>query len=193
MNVAFLAFLLAGVGIRMAFPLVSLEGEAIWLVKSAPVPVGQLVLAKFFGALPLLLALGVGLGLAVAGRLELSPALALAAPLAGAFAAFAVAGLGVGLGAAFPKFDSTNPAEIPLSTGGLLYMAGSMTYAGLSTLLFAYPAWRTLARGVRSGFNWSSGEGLLVLGLLLVVTAAFTVLPLWFGTARLARWEPGLD
>ena len=36
MNVAFLAFLLSGVGVRLAFPLVSLEGEAVWLLRTAP-------------------------------------------------------------------------------------------------------------------------------------------------------------
>src|SRR5690606_21895152 len=89
MNVAFLGFLLAGVGVRLAFPLVSLEGEAVWILKTAPVRAWRLVLAKFLGALPPMLILGVGLGVAVAGRLELSPALAFAAPLAGALAAFA--------------------------------------------------------------------------------------------------------
>src|SRR5690606_35265642 len=61
LNVALMAFLLAGVGVRVAFPLVSLEGEGFWLVRTAPVRARQVVLAKFFGALPLLLALGVGL------------------------------------------------------------------------------------------------------------------------------------
>src|SRR5690606_25278390 len=54
LNVAFLAFLLAGVGIRLAFPLVSLEGEALWLLRSAPVRARRLVAAKFLGVLPVL-------------------------------------------------------------------------------------------------------------------------------------------
>src|SRR5690606_3630914 len=120
MNVAFLAFLLSGVGIRLSFPPVSLEGEACWPLRCAPVPAWRVVLAKFAGSLPLMLLLGTGLGLAVAGRLELSPTLAFATPLAGALAAVAITALGVGLGAAFPRFDSTNPAEIPMSSGGLL-------------------------------------------------------------------------
>jgi len=190
LNVALLAFLLAGVGVRVAFPLVSLEGEGFWLVRTAPVRARQVVLSKFLGALPLLLALGVGLGVAVSGRLELSPALAFAAPLAGGAAAFAVAGLGVGLGAAFPRFDAANPAEIPMSTGGVAYMVASMAYAAVLTLLFAYPSWRTLRAGA-SAFRWASAEGALVLGLVALVAAAFTVLPLVFGSARLARWEPG--
>lgn len=205
LNVAFLAFLLAGVGIRLAFPLVSLEGEALWLLRTAPVRSWRLVAAKFLGVAPLLLAMGISLGWAVAGRLELSPTLALAAPLSGALSALAVAGLGVGLGAAFPRFDSTNPSEIAVSSGGLLYMVGAFIYAGLAAVLFAYPAWRAIVptalwRGsVGSGsvgvgvgpFSWGSPEGLVVLGALLVLTLGFTLIPLAVGSARLARWEPG--
>ena len=189
MNVAFLGFLLAGVGVRLAFPLVSLEGEAMWILKTAPVRAWRLVLAKFLGALPPMLVLGVGLGLAVAGRLELSPALALAAPLAGGLAAFATAGLGVGLGAAFPRFDSVNPHEVAVSSGGLLYMSLAMAYSAVSTVLFAYPAWRSLVGG-QGAFGWTEPDGLLVLAALVLVCAAFTVLPLALGSRRLARWEP---
>ena len=189
MNVAFLAFLLAGVGVRLAFPLVSLEGEAVWLLRTAPVRAWRVVFAKFLGALQPMLALGIGLGAAVAGRLELSPALAFAAPLAGGLAAFATAGLGVGLGAAFPRFDSVNPHEVAVSSGGLLYMALSLAYAALSTLLFAYPSWRALVGGGAS-FSWAAPDGLLVLAGLLVLCGLFTLVPLLAGSRRLSRWEP---
>ena len=189
MNVAFLAFLLAGVGVRLAFPLVSLEGEAVWLLRTAPVRAWRVVFAKFLGALPPMLALGVGLGAAVANRLELSPALAVAAPLAGGLAAFATAGLGVGLGAAFPRFDSVNPHEVAVSSGGLLYMALSLAYAAVSTLLFAYPSWRALVGG-RAAFSWTAPDGLLVLAALVVVCGLFTLVPLLLGSRRLSRWEP---
>lgn len=191
MNVAFLAFLLSGVGIRLSFPLVSLEGDAFWLLRCAPLPAWRIVLAKFWGSLPLMVLLGSGLGFAVASRLDLSPALALATPLTGALAAFAITGLGVGLGAAFPRFASTNPAEIPMSSGGLLYMALSLVYAVLSSILMAYPAWRTIAGRGATAFTWGSAEGGLVLAALLVVAGLFTVVPLLYGSARLARWEAG--
>ena len=197
MNVAFLAFLLAGVGIRLSFPLVSLEGDAFWLLRCAPLPAWRIVFAKFLGSLPLMVLLGSGLGYAVASRLDLSPALAIATPLAGVLAAMAITGLGVGLGAAFPRFASTNPAEIPMSSGGLLYMALSLVYAVLSSLLMAYPAWRTIAGrtiagGGAAAFSWVSAEGLLVLAALLLLAAVFTILPLLYGSARLARWEQGV-
>lgn len=190
LNLAFLAFLLAGVGIRTAFPLVSLEGEGFWLLRTGPLLARQIVMAKFWGALPVMVLLGAGLGVAVAERLGVSTALAVASPVAGVCAGLAVTGLGVGLGAAFPRFDAASPAEVPLSTGGLLYMALSVGYAGLATLLWAYPSYRTLrAPGT---FHWTSPEGLTVLVGVVVLTFLWTVVPLLYGSARLARYESGV-
>src|SRR5690606_8567575 len=101
LNVAFLAFLLAGAGIRLALPLVALEGEVLWLLRTARgrswAPVG----AKCLGVAGVLLVMGVGRGWAVAGWLGRWPTLALAPPLSGGLSALPGPGLGVGLGAAF--------------------------------------------------------------------------------------------
>ena len=64
MNLLFLSFLLAGVGIRTAYPIVSLEGEGFWLLQTGPLRSSQIVLAKFFNALPIMVLLGGGLGFA---------------------------------------------------------------------------------------------------------------------------------
>lgn len=193
LNVAFLAFLLAGVGVRVAFPLVSLEGEGFWLVKTAPLRAARLVRAKFLGALPVMLLFGCGLGVAVSMRLDLSAAMQLAAPLAGACAAVALTGLGVGLGAAFPRFDSTNPTEIPVSAGGLVYMVCALGYAVLSTALFAYPAWRSITGRGAAAFSWTGQDGLLVLAALALLVVLFAVVPMVVGSRRLEAWEPAQD
>lgn len=189
MNVLFLGFLLAGVGIRTAYPLVSLEGEGFWLLKTGPVSSTQIVLGKFWHSLPIMLGLGLGLGVAAAVLIDLSPALAWASPLAGVCAALAITGLGTGLGAAFPRFDATSPSEVPLSAGGLLYMALSLAYSVLLMVALAWPAWQVLRRpgeGV-----WNTPSGWLVLALVGAVTLLGTVLPLIYGSYRLARYEVG--
>ncbi len=188
-NLMFLGFLLAGVGMRLAYPIVSLEGEGFWLLRTGPLHSRQIVWAKFLHALPIMALLGTGLGLAVAHLVDLSPTLAFAAPLAGLCAAIAITGLGVGLGAAFPRFDATSPAEIPLSPGGLLYMTLSLAYAGLMTLLLAWPAWQALrAPGL---FYWGQSEGQLLLLALAGLTLITTIAPLAYGSGRLSRYEAG--
>ncbi len=189
LNLMFLVFLLAGVGVRTAYPLVSLEGEGFWLLKTAPLGGWQIVLVKFLGGWPPLALLGGGLGYATGRFLDLSPTLAFASPIAGLLAATAVAALGVGLGAAFPRFEAVSPAEIPLSPGGVLYMAASLAYAVLLTLLLAYPAWQALVRP--SQLYWAQPEG----QLLLAATACLTLLVAWgalsFGAGRLERYQAG--
>ncbi len=191
MNLLFLSFLLAGVGIRTAYPIVSLEGEGFWLLQTGPLRSSQIVLAKFFNALPIMVLLGGGLGFAAARLIDVSPNLAFVSPIAGVSAGVAITGLGVGLGAAFPRFGATNPAEIPLSAGGLVYMILSFAYAAVMTLVLALPAWRTLQSPDQ--VLWTEPTGLLVLAVLLLLTTVSTAAPLIFGTRRLSRFELGLD
>lgn len=189
MNLMFLSFLLAGIGIRMAYPAVSLEGEGFWLLRTSSLKSREIVLSKFWHSLPLMLLLGLGLGLSTALMIDLSPTLAIASPLAGMSSAFVISGLGVGLGAAFPRFDASNPSEIPLSAGGLLYMTLALIYAALLTTLFAWPAWRTLRNPHE--ILWLQAEGMLFLLLIAALTFIATVLPLLYGAYSLAKYEPG--
>lgn len=189
LNLMFLGFLLAGVGVRTAYPIVSLEGEGFWMLRTGPLSSSSIVMSKFWNALPVMAILGFGLGYVAARLIDVSPTLAFVSPIAGLSAAIVTTGLGVGLGAAFPRFDATNPAEIPLSPGGLLYMTLSLAYATLMTLVLAWPAWQTLRRPGQ--FYWSQPEGLVLLGLITLLTLLVTVLPLLLGSRRLAQYEPG--
>jgi len=191
LNVAFLAFLLAGVGIRLAFPVLSLEGEGWWLLRTGPIRTRALVLGKFLHALPPLLLLGVGLGAAQALLLDVTPALATASLVAGICSAVAVAGLGVGLGAAYPRFDATNPAEVPMSPGGLLYMTLALAYGAALTTVLAYPAWVALIDPRVA--VWATAGGQLVLLIALLLTLSVSTAALTFGAWRLHRLEHGRD
>lgn len=148
---------------------------------------GQLVGAKFLLTLPLMLAFALTLGVAAGRLLDLSPALAFGAQLAAATSAVALTGLAVGTGAATPRFGFTNANELAMSPGALTFMAMALGYAAITTLLLARPAWVTIRHG-GAGY-WGSAEGLLVAGLLGAISLVTTVLPLWWGTSRLARHE----
>lgn len=185
LNLVLVGFLLAGVGVRIAFPALSLEGEGFWLLRTAPLSAWRIVAAKFLGALPVMLVLGVGIGVVAAMSIDVGPVLAFASPVAGACSAIAITSLGVGLGAAFPRFDTSNPAEIPLSPGGLLYMVLSFGYAVAATVILALPAFRAL----QGGWRWASAEGVMTLALLGGLTLIASVVPLAWGAMRLERWE----
>lgn len=190
LNLAFLAFLLVGIGVRTTFPLVSMEGEGWWMLRTGPIRVRHIVVAKAAQAFPPMALLGVGIGVGAAWSLDLSPALAAASPWTGLAGAAVATGLGVGLGAALPRFDAASPTEVPLSPGGLAYMGAGLVWALGHTVLLAWPAWQVL-RGVGAGSVWASPGGVIAALLALAWAAAFSVLPLMLGVAQLARWEPG--
>ena len=187
MNIAFTTFLLSGVGIRMTYPSVSLEGEGFWILRTGPLNSRDLILSKFWHSLPTMLILGGGLGLFATFLMKSSSTLSFVSPIAGLCAGMVITGLGVGLGAAFPKFDANNPAEIPMTAGGLIYIALSLCFAVAMTALIALPAWRTIQNP--SIFYWSQPQGMLILVVLIAVSCLATALPLLFGSYKLSRYE----
>ena len=191
MTLAFQGFVIAGVGVRMAFPSVSSEGYGYWLLRTSPISTANIVLAKFWGALPATLMLALCLGYFSATSLNLSPVITLSSVLVALSSAFAITALGVGVGAAVPRFKSDNPSEIAFSAGGLIYMVLALFYSGLLVVIVARPAYLSVIDpNAYPGLSYfATLEGAIVLGVLGVVTVLGTLLPLWFGWTRLDRLE----
>lgn len=186
-NIAFMGFIAAGVGVRIAYPAVSLEGGTWWLQQVQPVRTRDVVLAKFLLVLPVMLALSGTLGVAAVWLLDLSQLLATASLIAALAAAVALSGLAVGIGAALPRFAHTNPNELAVSPGAIMYMGFALLYAAAVTVLLARPAWRAINSQAGASY-WLTGEGLLTLAVLVLLTVFATAAPLALGTRRLARY-----
>jgi ABC-2 type transport system permease protein len=191
LTIAFQGFGIAGVGVRMAFPSISLEGYGYWLLRTSPLSTKQIVLAKFWGALPPTLILAFCLGFFSALSLQLTAIVTLMSVVVAISSAFVMTGLGVGIGAAVPRFKFDNPAEVAVSAGGLIYMGCSIVFGGIMTVIAARPVYMgfTDPRYTQGLGYFSSTEGVLVLGLMLVLTVLGTLLPLWLGWRQLDRHE----
>jgi ABC-2 type transport system permease protein len=191
LTIAFQGFVIAGVGVRMAFPSISLEGYGYWLLRTSPLSTKQIVLAKFWGALPPTLILAFCLGFFSALSLQLSAIVTFLSVVVALSSAFVMTGLGVGIGAAVPRFKFDNPAEVAVSAGGLIYMGCSIVFGGIMTVIAARPVYISFSdpRYTQGLSYFSSLEGLLVLGLMFVLMVLGTLLPLWYGWNRLDRHE----
>ena len=191
LQLAFQGFIVSGVAVRLAFPAVSTEARAYWLLRTGPVSPRQIVLSKFCVALPVTLTLGLVMGVASARSMDLGPALQLLSVLVGTSNAFVITALGVGLGAASPRFDADNPAEIGVSPGGLAFMGLSLAYSVLCLGLLARPATASVLRpDVFPGLTvLGTPEGVLGLTGLGVVTVLGTWLSLRLGWRRLDALE----
>ncbi len=190
LNLALAGFVLASIAARFVFPGVSLEGRALWLLRSSPLPMRELVWAKFWvGVVPLLV-----LALVLVGATNLllgvRPFVHWVSLAAITGLVFPLAGLALGFGAAYPRFDTENAAQIPTSYGGLLYMLSAIALIGTVAFLTGRPAARFV---LSSHFGWGVAptEMLLPFGAALAACVLATVVPLRVAQRRLEALERG--
>ena len=186
LNLGLAGFVLAAIAARFLFPAVSLEGRTLWLLRSSPLDLRSLLWSKFWvGITPLLvLALALTTGTNIILRVTgFMMALSVVSILV---ITFAVASLALGFGALFPKFDSENPAEIPTSFGGLLFMMTSTAYLAVFIALQAWPVYAIL----RARQEGAVPAGMYVVfaiaaGIALVISAAAIILSLRAAVQRI--------
>jgi ABC-2 type transport system permease protein len=130
LNLALSGFVLAAIAARFVFPALSLEGQTLWLLGSAPLSSRTLLGAKFWvGAVPL-----ATLALLLTGitnhLLGVPAALALLSLASTVALSLAFTAQALTWGVFYPEFESENAAQIPTSIGGLLFMLGAVVNLG---------------------------------------------------------------
>jgi ABC-2 type transport system permease protein len=188
-NLALAGFVLSAVAVRFAFPAVSLEGKAFWIVQTAPVSLRSLLWSKFWlNFLPLLL---LGATLVFLSNILLRvPPWMMALSLATICAMTAgVAAIAVGVGALYPNFGFDNAAQIPTSFGGAVCMIFSIGFVAVTIMIEAWPMYRVAMRSLGGGIAQVSELTLIVQALLavLVSTALAVIVPLRLGLKSLER------
>lgn len=159
LNTGLAGFVLAAIAARLVFPAISLEGQALWLLRSSPLRLSSLVWSKFWVGLVPLLLIALAITAGTNAILEVSGFVAALSLLTIIAMSFALTALAVGFGAVYPKFNSENPADIPTSFGGLLFMMTATAFIGIVVLLEAWPVYSFLlaesqGRGLDPG-DWS--------------------------------------
>ena len=187
LNIALAAFVLISVTARFAFPSISIEGSSFWIVRSAPIPIRTFLWIKFFIYLFPLLILSEILIIVTNLLLNVTPFMMYFSITTIFFLTPGVVALGIGLGAAYPDFNSENPAHTVTGFGGLVFMIISTAYIGAVIILEAGPVYTIFMSGIKD-------EGLTYLQLLWIIGAFFTafsismlaiILPMKFGEKRL--------
>lgn len=184
LNLVLAGFVLASIAARFIFPGVSLEGRTLWLLRSSPMSVRDLLWSKFWvGTLPLLI-----LALVIVGvtnyLLQVSVFMFLVSIVTIAAMTLALAGLALGFGTLFPQFETENAAQIPTSFGGLLFMMASVAVIGGVVVLEARPVYGYLsARAFGAESNiWEMTIGF---GLAATLCLASTLVPIRIALRRL--------
>ena len=189
LNMGLALFVLTAVTARFAYPAVSMEREAFWIVKTSPLSIRTFLWIKFFiYYLPLLILTEV-LIIATNILLQVNPFMMALSTLTVFFIVPGIVAMGVGLGAAYPDFKAENPTQTITSFGGLVFMIFCAGYIGLVVLIEAGPVYHLFMAGIRnkvislSAWIWIFGSFIMVLILSLLAIA----LPMRFGERRLSE------
>jgi hypothetical protein len=166
---------------RLVFPLVSLEGEAFWMVRAAPVRMRDFLLAKLSLAMIPTLLLGVAMAWVVASALQFPNQLVILTLLMAILNALVTCCLGIGLGAALPDFRFVNFSQLVQGPGGILFIGLSMTYATVLTGFCASFVYMQ-ARGVQT-----AQSAAMLLGIPAIIGILLALMALRVGLDRLAK------
>jgi ABC-2 type transport system permease protein len=183
-NLGMAGFVIAAICLRFAYPSVSYEGKAFWMLQTAPVSVRRFLLVKVFVYAAPLTILSLVLT-AFADVLLHADGIVWTWTLLGAsMLGVTLVALGVGLGAIAPNFAAENPLQVGLSLGGFGYMAAALAYVAAIMLLMARPLVQYLYWRV---FRVLPDAPVMAIPIVTAVTlsAALCVFPLLVAEKRL--------
>jgi ABC-2 type transport system permease protein len=189
LNMGLAAFVLSALTARFAYPAVSMEREAFWLIRTAPVSLKSFLWTKFVIYFIPLLALTEILIVATNLLLRVTPFMMVLSIVNVLFMVPGVVALGIGFGAAYPDFTSENPIQSVTSFGGLMFMIVSALFIASVLVLESGPVYTIFMAGFHghalSGLQmaWIFAAFALAAGLCLV---AF-LLPMRYGIRRLEK------
>jgi len=186
LNLCAVSLILATFTCRFVFPLVSLEGQKLWLMGVMPLPRGRVLLAKFAFSMTVTVLVAVGAMSLAAFMLNLDmvwTAIHLVVTMA---ICFGLCGFSVGIGARLPMFGQSNVARIASGLGGTTNLLASvalvaivLTGVGMATWQSRYLAANTLP----------DARPLMLCAVAALVAIAAGVTALWVGARHFNRVE----
>ncbi len=186
-NLALAGFVLSAVAVRFAFPAISLEGRAFWILQSAPVPLRALIWSKFWLVFVPLLLLGELLIFSSNLLLHVPSWMMVISLMTVSLMTFGITGIGIGLGALYPNFNYENAAEIPTSFGGAMAMILSVAFIAVAVMIEAWPVYQLTLASLHRARIAEPPAGTLAPAIIAVagVTASVVLVSLRIGIKRL--------
>jgi ABC-2 type transport system permease protein len=187
LNVGLALFVLTAIAGRFAYPAISIEKEAIWIVKSSPLSLKAFLWIKFFIYFLPLLVLSEILIVTTNLLLNVSTFMMVLSITTVLVTVPGIVALGIGMGAAYPDFKAENPSQTVTGYGGLLFMMLSAGFIGIVLVLQAGPVYHIFMAGLRDRplspmlLAWTT----IAFASALAMSAATLFLPMRYGERRL--------
>ena len=135
----FNGFLLASMALRFLFPAISLEGSALWALRSAPLRSNTVLRLKFWTGLACVLALAIPLSYLSTYPWRFSPPLIWFAIGSAVIHSVGFVSLNLGMGGVFADFKEKNPVRIASSRGASLSFLLSLGYLATVVVIAIVP------------------------------------------------------
>lgn len=186
-NLGMAGFVIAAICLRFAYPSVSSEGKAFWMLQTAPISYRRFLAVKVIVYTAPLTLLSLLLTVFADVILHADAVVWVFTLIGGSLLAVTLVALGVGLGALAPNFNAENPLQVGLSLGGFAYMGVALGYVGAIMLLMARPVmgylmWRAFGVERENGI-----AALLPIVTAITLSVALTLFPLFVAEKRLSR------
>ncbi|HUP46431.1 MAG TPA: hypothetical protein VM779_13080 [Thermoanaerobaculia bacterium] len=189
-NLGMAGFVVAAISLRFAYPSISSEGKAFWILQVAPVAYRDLLRVKVLTYGTPLVGLALLLTAFANVLLKANTTVWLFTTFGAVLVATTLVCLAVGMGAFDPDFNAENPLQVGLSLGGFAYMAAALLYVGIMMVLMARPVVRYFLwyyLGLPPTRPWISVAAPLAVALIL--SAVLAIGPLLIAERRLARLQ----
>jgi len=133
-NVCLSYLIVTSICSRFVFPSVSLEGQAFWILQSAPLSLEQILRAKCKSWFVPVATMGAVIFMSGAMALNAEEPLLLATFIAGLILCYGLVTLAVGLGAIFSQFDWEHSTQISTNVGSFVFMVVSIIILALDMI-----------------------------------------------------------
>ncbi len=135
----FNSFLISSITLRFLYPILSIEAEAFWKMKSAPLNPKKLILCKFIPAFLITLFIAEGLNFFSHLPIADSAVLLISSSINIVFISLSLSVLNFGLGIYFVTFNEKNPIRVASSQGASLSFLLNLVYLVVLVVVLFVP------------------------------------------------------
>ncbi|MBI4535893.1 MAG: hypothetical protein HY708_06415 [Ignavibacteriae bacterium] len=182
----FNGFLIASISLRFVFPSISLEGDPIWCVRTAPLSLKRLYWYKVLLSLIVVLCVAECISITSIYMLQKNVLLVIVAATATLLVAIALISMNIGAGGYFAMYREKNPIRVASSQGASLTFLASMIYLTVVTAVLIVPLTRYFETQIRGG-NSSVDWVYVPLGTIAVLSMLMFVLSTSIGLRAIHR------
>jgi ABC-2 type transport system permease protein len=167
-------FLISSLALRFVFPVISIEGEAYWKIKSSPVNLKKLISIKFLSYF--LIIFLIGLILNIFSQLSFPAKLLQTSTINIVFICLTIVSLNFGMGSFFADFKEKNPIRIASSQGATITFLLTLIYlVFLVVVLFipVYDFFNMEKTGLKNAVFYLNITNIIIAAVSIIITIIF--------------------